>query len=131
MNPNIPETLYYTKTHEWISIVEEDVTIGITAYAVEQMNKEIVSVELPQVGAKFNKEDIFGVIDSVKAAFDLYCPVGLTVTQINKAVLSEPSIICDFPYERGWFIKGKLANKADIKSLLSASEYEKLIKSEN
>ncbi len=131
MIPQIPLDYLYTKSHEWVKIVGESVTIGITSFAVEQMNKDIVSVELPKVGSTFTQGDVFGVIDSVKSAFDLYSPVGFTVTEVNQQILKDPSIIADSPFESGWFLKGKLTKNDDIQNLLNYSAYQEVMNSEH
>lgn len=127
----LPATYFYSKTHEWASVSESNVTIGITAFAVEQMNKDIVSVELPKPGATFAQEDVFGVVDSVKAAFDLYAPIGFTVLEVNQSAIKDPAIIADSPFERGWLIRGKVMKAQDIEKLMSPAQYEEFLKSEH
>lgn len=126
----LPVDYYYSKTHEWAKIVGDMITVGITAYAVEQMNKDIVSIDLPKVGASFAQGDAFGVIDSVKAAFDIFAPVGLTVTEINQPVTKDPTAVADSPFEMGWLIKGKLSNYDEIKSLMNSVQYQQFLSSE-
>jgi glycine cleavage system H protein len=130
MNGNIPDDLLYTRTHEWIRVLNNEVTVGITAYAIEQMNKEIVNVELPTVGTQLAQNASFGVIDSVKAAFDLYAPVGGKVVEVNQQILDDPAIVASSPFHEGWMIKIRMESTEDLKSLLSAEDYRGLIRSE-
>ncbi len=130
MNLDIPEDLSYTRTHEWARVQNDEVTVGITAYATEQMNKEIVNVDLPAVGTQLAQNASFGVIDSVKAAFDLYAPVAGEVIEVNQQVLDDPAIVAGAPFQEGWMIKIRMESAEDLKSLLSPDDYRELIKSE-
>lgn len=130
MNATIPDDLLYTRTHEWARVRNDEVTVGITAYAIEQMNKEIVNVELPTVGTQLAQNASFGVIDSVKAAFDLYAPVGGEVVEVNQQILDDPAIVASSPFHEGWMIKIRMGSTDDLKSLLRAEDYRELIKSE-
>jgi len=121
--------LFYAKSHEWVFISDSIATVGITDYAVAQMDKEIVNVELCKVETQLTKGQSFGIVDSVKAAFDLYAPVSGKVTEINNAILKDPSIIANFPYDDGWMIKISTSNPEETNELLKAFEYKKLIES--
>ena len=127
MEYEIPEDLLYTKTHEWARVAGDEVTVGITAYAVEQMEKEVVNVDLPEKGTPVEKGESFGVVDSVKAAFDLYAPVSGEVIDVNDELAENPDLIANSPYEDGWMIKIKMTNSADVDDLLAAGEYRALL----
>ena len=119
--------LFYAKSHEWVSISDSIATVGITAYAVAQMDKEIVNVELCKVETQLTKGKSFGIVDSVKAAFDLYAPVSGKVTEINNAISQDPAIVANFPYDDGWMIKISMSNPEETNELLKAGEYKRLI----
>ncbi|MBL7191248.1 glycine cleavage system protein GcvH [bacterium] len=124
-----PPELYYTKEHEWSRLEGDTVTIGITDYAQSELG-DVVFVELPETGAKFNHGDVFGTIEAVKAVSDMYSPVSGEVIEINTALEETPELVNQSPYEEGWMIKMKLSDKAVIDSLLSAEAYQKMIEGE-
>ena len=123
----LPEDLLYTKDHEWIRF-EDDGTayVGITAYAQESLG-DITFVEFPEVGATLSEGDTFGVVESVKAASDLYMPVEAEVLEINDAVDATPELVNQDPFGEGWLLKVRIANASDAKKLLPPAEYAKLI----
>ena len=125
----IPAELYYATSHEWASAAGGVATIGITSYAVSQMDKEIVNVDLCEKGKKLAKGESFGVVDSVKAAFDLYMPVSGEVIEVNSALLDDPSVINSDPLGAGWFFKVKLSDASQLDALLDATAYDDLLKS--
>ena len=127
----IPEGLYYTKTHEWARVSGNEATVGITAYAVAEMNKEIVHVELPEIGTDATQEESFGVIDSVKAAFDLYAPVSGKIVALNDEVAASPELVATSPYRDGWMVRISMEKPQDVNNLLSADQYKELIKQED
>src|SRR5438105_15566537 len=104
----VPKNLRYATTHEWAAAEGDTCTIGITAFAVEQLT-DVVFVELSKVGAKLKAGDKFGVIESVKAVSDLYAPVEGELAAANDAVVKDPSIIGGDPYGKGWMVKIKVA----------------------
>ena len=116
----------YTEEHEWISLEEEILTIGITDHAQESLG-EIVFIELPKVGETFSKSSIFGAVESTKSVSDLYTPVSGVVTEVNSSVENQPELINQSPYNEGWMIKIKASNVSDLETLLSAEEYKNLI----
>lgn len=126
-----PSDVRYLKSHEWARQEGDVVTVGISDFAVEQLNQEIVYVELPEVGKKLSSGDTFGVIESVKAASDLYAPVAGTVTEVNEAVVTDPNQVSEAPYGGGWMIKIKPDAAADFDQLLSAEDYEKQVSEES
>ena len=129
MEYEIPADLLYAKTHEWARASISEITVGITSYAVEQMDKEIVNVELPEKGTQVTKSESFGVVDSVKAAFDLYAPAGGEVVSVNDSIAEQPEIVAESPYENGWMIKIKMSNPEDLKDLMKPEEYKLFLES--
>lgn len=118
---NAPEGILCTKTHEYV-IQEDDIcTVGITDYAVEQLG-DIVFVELPEVGTTFEKGESFGAIESVKAASEVYMPIGGEIVEINEILLKQPELVNEDCYEQGWLIKVKASSLE--KDLIDALEYE-------
>lgn len=123
----VPEALLYTKDHEWIQIQEDDTaTVGITDYAQESLG-DITFVEFPAVGDSFNLGDTFGVVESVKAASDLYMPLHAEVLEINEEVDSEPELLNSDPYGKGWLLKVRFKDASQIEELLKADAYSELI----
>jgi glycine cleavage system H protein len=121
---NIPDDLRYTEEHEYIKTSEEDgvVYVGITDYAQGELG-DIVYVELPDVGASYEKMEVFGTIEAVKAVSELFSPVSGEVVEINGALENDPSIINQDPYGDGWMIKVRLRSAADLDRALSAADY--------
>ncbi len=126
----IPEDLLYAKSHEWARVSDSEVTVGITAYAVDQMDKEIVNVDLPEKGTTLKKAESFGVVDSVKAAFDIYAPVSGEVIDVNTTIADNPELVADSPYDAGWMIKIKMSNPDDVRDLMKPGEYKTFLESE-
>ncbi len=123
---NIPENLLYTKEHEWIKIEDNTATIGITDYAQSELG-DIVFLEFPNIGDRFEQNDIFGTIEAVKTLADLYIPIGGEIIENNDELDSNPELINSSPYDEGWIVKISLTNTDDIKSLLNAADYKSLI----
>src|SRR4051812_4575610 len=124
---NVPSDLKYAKSHEWLKIASDGTAlVGITDYAQNSLG-DITFVQVPKVGATLKAGESFGVVESVKAASDVYSPVGGTVVEVNKALDSNPENVNQSPYVDGWMLKLKLANPADADTLLSAADYEKAI----
>lgn len=123
----VPEALRYTKDHEWVLVHEDGTaTIGITDYAQESLG-DITFVEFPSVGDAFETGGTFGVVESVKAASDLFMPLEGEVIDINEGVDSEPELLNSDPYEKGWLLKIRVADASQIDALLDASAYSELI----
>lgn len=123
----VPEALRYTKDHEWILIHEDGTaTVGITDYAQESLG-DITFVEFPSVGDAFQSGDTFGVVESVKAASDLYMPLDAEIIDINEAVDSAPELLNSDPYNQGWLLKIRLADPSQADALLDAVAYSELI----
>jgi glycine cleavage system H protein len=122
----IPKDLLYTEDHEYIKPAGEPgvVYIGVTDFAQGELG-DIVFVELPKVGAKYKKHDVFGTIEAVKAVSELYSPVSGEILEINKRLDAEPALVNSSPYGDGWMIKMKLADEKEKAGLLDAAGYEK------
>lgn len=118
-----PNELKYAKSHEWARLEEDGtVTTGITHHAQEQLG-DVVFVELPEVGAVLKAQDEAGVVESVKAASDIYAPVGGEVIAVNDNLSDDPELINKDPYGAGWIYKLRIDNEADLDDLMSADEY--------
>jgi glycine cleavage system H protein len=121
--PNIPEDLYYTDEHEYIRPDDDDIVIvGITDYAQGELG-DVVFVELPEIGAEYQKMDPFGTIEAVKAVSELFCPLAGEVVDINSDLDDNPSLVNEDPYGAGWMIKLRIENPAEIEQLLTATHY--------
>ncbi len=114
---------YFTKEHEWIEIAGDVGTVGISDYAQQQLG-DITFVELPVVGAQFKQGDAVAVVDSVKAASDVYVPVSGSVTEINKALEEEPELVNTDPDAGGWLFRIKLADLAQLSDLMDETTYK-------
>ncbi len=117
----------FSKDHEWIKIEEEVATIGITKHATEMLG-DIVFVELPEKGSTVEKDGTAGVVESTKAASDVYTPVSGEVIDINQAIVDDPSIINSDPEGDAWFFKLKIKDQSEMNSLMSADDYAKFAK---
>src|SRR6478736_2398357 len=123
---NIPADLRYAKSHEWLKAeADGTATVGITDYAQASLG-DITYVQLPKVGATLKAGETFGVVESVKAASDLYAPVAGTVVAVNSALDSAPETLNSSPYDGAWMMKIKPANAGDANALLDAAAYGKL-----
>jgi glycine cleavage system H protein len=123
---NVPAALRYAKSHEWLKLASDGTaTVGITDYAQSSLG-DITYVQLPKVGASFKAGEAFGVVESVKAASDLYLPVGGTITAVNSVLDGAPEKLNSAPYDDAWILKMKVANPADANALLDAAAYGKL-----
>ena len=119
-----PEGILCSSTHEWVLEENNICTIGLTDYAIEQLG-DIVFVELPETGSKFAKNEVFATIESVKAASEIYMPVGGKIVEINEELINSPEIINEDPYEKGWLIKIKSETLAeDSVGLLEYEDYK-------
>tara|TARA_A200000159_G_C7324197_1_gene340196 strand:+ start:409 stop:780 length:372 start_codon:yes stop_codon:yes gene_type:complete len=118
--------IYYTKDHEWIKVDGGEGIVGITSYASEQLG-DIVFVELPQKGISFDQGKDVAVIESVKAASEIYSPASGEIIETNSSLEENPEIINDDPLVAGWLYKIKIINKEELKNLMNEEEYNKLI----
>lgn len=121
---NIPAELKYIASHEWIRDEGNGIyTVGITDFAQEALG-DIVFVELPEVGAEVNRDDAIAVVESVKAASDIYSPLSGEIVEINEMLVDEPEKANEEPYDSAWFFKIKISEESEVESLLSAEQYE-------
>tara|TARA_B100000768_G_scaffold123526_1_gene114312 strand:- start:7122 stop:7493 length:372 start_codon:yes stop_codon:yes gene_type:complete len=118
--------IFYTKDHEWIKVNGNEGIVGITAYASEQLG-DIVFVELPQEGKIFDQGKDVAVIESVKAASEIYNPISGEIIEINSSLEENPEIINDDPLLAGWLYKIKISNSEELKNLMNEEDYKKLI----
>jgi glycine cleavage system H protein len=125
---NIPQQLQYTKTHEWVRKDEDYLTVGITDHA-QTMLGDLVYVELPEVESALDGGQECAVVESVKAAADIYSPVSGEVIEINEAVIENPQLINQDPYGQGWLFRVR-PMEANVVGLISADEYTKVVASE-
>ncbi|MEI9992301.1 MAG: glycine cleavage system protein GcvH [Rhizomicrobium sp.] len=117
----------YTDQHEWVSLDGDEATVGITKYAAEKLG-DVVFVELPEAGRKVGAGGEIAVVESVKAASDVYSPVGGEVTANNAALVADPAKVNEDPEGASWFFKLKLADKAEFAKLMTAEQYAEFVK---
>jgi glycine cleavage system H protein len=113
----------YTKEHEWVLVDGDTATVGISPYAQEQLG-DVVFVELPEVGKKIEKGKEMAVVESVKAASEVYAPIGGEVVEVNNALTDAPATVNEDALGKGWFAKIKLANKADLDGMMDEAAYK-------
>lgn len=118
-----PNELRYTPTHEWVRRTGNRVRVGITAYAQQEIS-DVVFVELPKLEREAAKGKAISVVESVKAAFDIYAPVSGSIVEVNRALESDPSLVNKDPYGRGWFFEIDLLDPAEWETLLKAEDYQ-------
>ena len=121
----VPAELRYTKDHEWVRVEGDEAVVGITQYAADQLG-DIVFVELPDTGRTLDQHATFGVVESVKAVSDLFAPVAGEVTETNGDLTGTPEVVNTDPYGAGWMLRVKLADPAQVDTLLDAAAYEQL-----
>ena len=119
----------YTDTDEWIKVTDDVAVIGITDYAQKKL-KDIVGIELPEVGKKVKKGEAIGVIESIKATADVYAPISGEVIEVNEKLLDSPELINNDPYGDGWIVKIKIEDKSELDKLLKPQEYANKIEKE-
>nr|WP_295079845.1 glycine cleavage system protein GcvH [uncultured Roseateles sp.] len=118
----------YTNDHEWVQIEADNiVTVGITVHAQDALG-DVVFVDLPTVGTTFAAHDVAGVVESVKAAADVYMPVSGEIIEVNEALRDDPALANTDPLKAGWFFKVKLSNAAELDSLMDGTAYDELVK---
>jgi glycine cleavage system H protein len=116
----------YTKEHEWVKVDGDVATVGISPYAQEQLG-DVVFVELPEVGKKVEKGKEMAVVESVKAASEVYAPISGEVTEVNSALTDAPATVNEDAMGKGWFAKLKLANKGELDGLMDEAAYKKYV----
>ena len=115
-------SLKYTEDHEWIHVEGDTAVVGITHHAQDALG-DVVFVDLPEVGKSFAQKDVAGVVESVKAAADVYMPVSGEITEVNEELRNDPSLANSDPLGKGWFFKVKLANPSEVDALLDETAY--------
>ena len=123
---NYPESLRYTKDHEWIRLEGETATIGITDFAQKELG-DIVYVEIETVGQPLNAGDVFGTVEAVKTVSDLYLPISGSITEVNPNLKSSPELVNTDPYGEGWMVKMKVSQTGDVETLMDAAAYQALV----
>jgi glycine cleavage system H protein len=123
---NVPDDLLYAETHEWIRREGDNVRVGITDHAQSELT-DVVYVELPKIDRQANSKEAIAVVESVKAASDIYSPLKGTVVEVNKALESDPGLINREPYGEGWIFVLKVDNVDDLKQLKDAAAYRKQV----
>ena len=121
-----PDDLKYSREHEWVLVEDKVATIGITAFAEQQLG-DVVFVELPAVGDKVTKDEAMGVVESVKAVSDVYAPVSGTVLEVNDDLPDSTELVNEDPYGDGWMVKIELSDPTDLDELMTAAEYETFV----
>ncbi len=127
---NVPESLHYSKDHEWVRVEGDIAVIGITDHAQDQLG-DVVYVELPKAGEEFAAHESFGSVESVKAVSEIFTPVSGKVAEANGSLTDEPEKVNADPYGEGWMIKIRMSRPGEVDSLLTAAEYEDFTKAES
>ena len=122
----VPDGLYYTKEHEWVKLDGEIGIVGITDYAQGELG-DIVMLDLPKAGTKVVQMRSLGTIEAVKAVSDIYSPISGEVVEVNEAAISNPALVNQDPYNAGWLVKIRIEKPEELKNLLLAEDYRKLI----
>jgi len=125
-----PKENLYSKDHEWIDVKGDIGAVGITDFAQHELG-DVVYVDLPEVGDRFEQGDPFGSVESVKAVSEIFSPISGEVLEVNAALSDAPELINQSPHEKAWMIKMRIGNADELKSLLSAEDYEEYIKEQS
>ncbi len=123
---NFPENLKYTKDHEWVLVEGDIATVGITEFAQRELG-DIVYVEIETVGQSMSAEEVFGSVEAVKTVSDLYLPIAGTLTELNPELANAPELVNQDPYGKGWMVKMKVDNPADVDALMDAAAYAAMV----
>ena len=126
---NIPKELRYSEEHEWVKVEGNQARIGITDFAQDELG-DIVFVELPEVGTELSANEPFGSVESVKTVSELYAPVSGKVVAVNEELEDAPELVNESPYEEAWMIVLELKDSGEVDNLLTAEQYEAMIKEE-
>jgi glycine cleavage system H protein len=124
-----PDDFFFAESHEWIKIEGDMGTVGVSDFAQKQLG-DVVYIELPETGAKFDFHQSFGVIESVKAVSDIYSPVAGEVIEVNSGLNDSPELLNEDPHGNGWIMKIKVKDKSELQKLMSISDYEKYLESQ-
>lgn len=125
-----PESSRYMKSHEWVNVEKGTAVIGLSDHAQNEIT-DVVFVEMPQVGRTIKQGEMCGVVESVKAAFDIYAPVNGEVIAINEGVVSDPALVNRSPHDEGWLYKVKVSGDGDSSKLMDFSQYKEFLKTAN
>ena len=123
---NFPQNLKYTKDHEWVSVVGDVATVGVTDFAQSELG-DIVYVDINTKGKQLEADAVFGTVEAVKTVSDLFLPVAGMITELNPLLESEPEKVNTDPYGEGWMVKMKIDNPEDINRLMDADAYQKVV----
>ena len=118
--------IQYTEDHEWLAVDGDTATVGITAHAQDALG-DVVFVDLPEVGARLTAKDVAGVVESVKAAADVYMPVDGVITEVNEALRADPALANSDPMGAGWFFRVKLSDASQLASLMDETDYARFV----
>jgi len=118
----VPTDLLYTKEHEWIKVVDEEVLIGITDYAVKSL-RDIVFVELPSVGKTVKRGGVISTVESIKAVSEIFSPISGVVLEVNTELEGAPEKISQSPYEEGWIVRVKILDRSELEELMAPEDY--------
>lgn len=121
-----PQDFYYTKDHEWVQVKGDQALVGITEFAQKQLG-DVVYIELPAVGTQLDVHQTIGSIESVKAVSEVFSPISGEVADVNSELNNSPELVNQDPHGKGWILRLKIKNKADVSSLMKAIEYEKFL----
>jgi glycine cleavage system H protein len=121
-----PQDFYYTKDHEWVQVKGDQALVGITEFAQKQLG-DVVYIELPAVGTQLDVHQTIGSIESVKAVSEVFSPISGEVVDVNSELNNSPELVNQDPHGKGWILRLKVKNKADVNSLMKATEYEKFL----
>ena len=124
---NLPDNIKYTEDHEWVAIDNNIATVGITDFAQSELG-DIIFVEFPNEGDIVEQKESIGTLEAVKTVADIFSPLSGNILELNENLESTPELINEDPYKDGWILKIKFSNVEELKSLLSNSDYEKIIK---
>jgi glycine cleavage system H protein len=123
---NVPESLLYTKDHEWLRVEGEFGYVGVTDFAQSELG-DIVFLEIETLGETLKKEEVFGTIEAVKTVSDIFMPVGGEILEVNPALDESPDLVNKDPYGKGWMIKIKITDLSEVNGLLNAEKYQALL----
>lgn len=123
---NVPENLLYTKDHEWLRVEGNFGYVGVTDFAQGELG-DVVFIEIETVGETLKKEEVFGTIEAVKTVSDMFMPVSGEVLEVNPALEATPEVVNKDPYGKGWMVKIKISNPAEVNDLLSAEKYKAIL----
>ncbi|MBI4056419.1 MAG: glycine cleavage system protein GcvH [Elusimicrobia bacterium] len=122
-----PNSCKFAKTHEWVSLNGNEAVVGISDHAQHEIT-DVVFVELPKIGRKVKQGEAVAVVESVKAAFDIYAPISGEISAVNESLVKDPSLVNQSPYDQGWFFKIKPSNPTEANNLMDHSKYQEFVK---